>query len=501
MGKKLNFFQRAARTQKKQNERKKNARLAAERREERKENTRRRNEARFRHSSNRSKRIVKNYDATIYATKAMWDSGFHNYALPYKKEDGFKMMNDYRKIFGNFYSLRYSAILETPPKLLDNFLQHLFGNPHLLLEMRDDPYEPNPDVSISVLQLISPLFFPLDFFFYPGPRLEKNNGEGVIKEIVMDENYTTIHFYHDTNSETILLDIELDFLDPEKMKNGEYFLNEYGARLTSSGNNHTEFRHTAKYQEEVANSSICSMAITYVDQITRFSMKTKIEEYNIRISCDGIDGATGETVKNDLLTLSLTKDEYIDVRKSLKNKKNIDPIKFIKSLNSSWKSISSEKTIKCVFDESKWYDNNLPYIQLGGAGSISNNIINQLELNFDFDKEVHDFYVTAEDDWFFLDGKFLGFLDQKFPELKSDAFDKKLTAEDFSKMMYLDSDYEKEYLVKGAKSFLVYKGDIFVGEWLTQSQCAEDLNLSISDINRCLHNKSKSHKGYTFKYE
>ena len=54
---------------------------------------------------------------------------------------------------------------------------------------------------------------------------------------------------------------------------------------------------------------------------------------------------------------------------------------------------------------------------------------------------------------------------------------------------------------RGAKYFLVFKDNILIGEWLTQNQCARDLNLSVSHINRCLHKKRKSHKGYIFKYK
>jgi group I intron endonuclease len=38
------------------------------------------------------------------------------------------------------------------------------------------------------------------------------------------------------------------------------------------------------------------------------------------------------------------------------------------------------------------------------------------------------------------------------------------------------------------------------GTWELQSQCAKDLNLNQPDIWKCLHNKSKSSKGYVFRY-
>ena len=54
---------------------------------------------------------------------------------------------------------------------------------------------------------------------------------------------------------------------------------------------------------------------------------------------------------------------------------------------------------------------------------------------------------------------------------------------------------------RGAKPFLVTKkGGKIVGEWLTQNSCARDLNLNVGHINKCLHGKRKTHKGYTFSY-
>ena len=246
--------------------------------------------------------------------------------------------------------------------------------------------------STSLLTFL-PLIFPLDFFRTLGPQLEKNNGDAVIPEIVADENYTTIHAIHDIYhgedyENSVLLDIELNGLDPEKMENGQYFLNEYGAKITSSGNNHTEFRHTQKYQEDVANSAICSMAICYAYHIFRLTIG-RVDSCYVRISCDGIDGATGHTIDNYLLSVKF---EPADFKKM--NLRKIDPIEAIDSLESTRKSISSNKKIKFVFDEDDWSIQRgkddeilwggvavyIPYMRLGGEGCIMNNLSNQWKL-------------------------------------------------------------------------------------------------------------------------
>jgi group I intron endonuclease len=55
---------------------------------------------------------------------------------------------------------------------------------------------------------------------------------------------------------------------------------------------------------------------------------------------------------------------------------------------------------------------------------------------------------------------------------------------------------------RGAKPFFVQtKEGKYIGEWLNQSGCARELNLNKGHINRCLHGKRKSHKGYTFTYK
>lgn len=59
----------------------------------------------------------------------------------------------------------------------------------------------------------------------------------------------------------------------------------------------------------------------------------------------------------------------------------------------------------------------------------------------------------------------------------------------------------KHALVRGARAFLVYYGDKFVGEWIIQSQCAKDLGLSKAHINHCLYGERKIHKGYSFKFK
>lgn len=59
----------------------------------------------------------------------------------------------------------------------------------------------------------------------------------------------------------------------------------------------------------------------------------------------------------------------------------------------------------------------------------------------------------------------------------------------------------KSAVTHGAKPFQVFdKNEQLIGEWVNQHQCAEELNLNNRAINSCLHNKRKTHKDYTFKY-
>ena len=84
----------------------------------------------------------------------------------------------------------------------------------------------------------------------------------------------------------------------------------------------------------------------------------------------------------------------------------------------------------------------------------------------------------------------------------TDKNERKKVAEGMS--AYL-SDKERlriHSLQRGAKPFIVKtKEGEYVDEWLTQHECARELNLSVSHINNCLHGKRKSHKGYTFSYK
>jgi len=54
-------------------------------------------------------------------------------------------------------------------------------------------------------------------------------------------------------------------------------------------------------------------------------------------------------------------------------------------------------------------------------------------------------------------------------------------------------------ILKGAKPFFIYnwKGN-FIGEWINQYECAEELNISQSCISDCLLNKKKQSNGYVF---
>lgn len=65
-----------------------------------------------------------------------------------------------------------------------------------------------------------------------------------------------------------------------------------------------------------------------------------------------------------------------------------------------------------------------------------------------------------------------------------------------------NENLEKHAIERGAKPFIVRTKDgTYVGEWLSQSECARNLDLSVSHINKCLYNKRKSHKGYIFNFK
>jgi len=62
------------------------------------------------------------------------------------------------------------------------------------------------------------------------------------------------------------------------------------------------------------------------------------------------------------------------------------------------------------------------------------------------------------------------------------------------------SDYHRNKISEGhgATIFYVFKDNKLIGTWINQTECARDLNLSTSLLNRCLKRKQKTHKGYTF---
>lgn len=75
------------------------------------------------------------------------------------------------------------------------------------------------------------------------------------------------------------------------------------------------------------------------------------------------------------------------------------------------------------------------------------------------------------------------------------------TAEGTRKFLSDPKNRKEHSIQRGAKPFLVYINYIFVGEWLTQRECARELNLDYTKINSCLHGKRKSHRGYIFRYK
>lgn len=75
------------------------------------------------------------------------------------------------------------------------------------------------------------------------------------------------------------------------------------------------------------------------------------------------------------------------------------------------------------------------------------------------------------------------------------------TAEGMRKYLADPKKRRLHSIQRGARAFFVYKDGEFIGEWLTQRECARDLSLDYSHINRCLHGKRNSHGGYTFRYK
>jgi group I intron endonuclease len=86
----------------------------------------------------------------------------------------------------------------------------------------------------------------------------------------------------------------------------------------------------------------------------------------------------------------------------------------------------------------------------------------------------------------------------------------KLSDEQKQKISNFMSNYKsdieirnKAAIANGGKPFLVFKDANLIGRWVSQRQCARELNLQQSYIGKCLKNntKNKTHKGYTFRYE
>jgi hypothetical protein len=86
-------------------------------------------------------------------------------------------------------------------------------------------------------------------------------------------------------------------------------------------------------------------------------------------------------------------------------------------------------------------------------------------------------------------------------ERYKDKSEREKTADGMRKYLSDPDNRRKHSVQRGAKPFLVYKDGKLIGEWLTQRECARDLNLNYSHINRCLYGKRSSHGGYTFKYK
>jgi len=87
-------------------------------------------------------------------------------------------------------------------------------------------------------------------------------------------------------------------------------------------------------------------------------------------------------------------------------------------------------------------------------------------------------------------------------EYYSDGTESEKRKKEMEDYLSIEENLIKHSIQRGAKKFMVYdsKGK-FIGEWLTQSQCARDLELNVSHINQCLHGNRKTHMGYRFKFK
>jgi predicted GIY-YIG superfamily endonuclease len=71
-----------------------------------------------------------------------------------------------------------------------------------------------------------------------------------------------------------------------------------------------------------------------------------------------------------------------------------------------------------------------------------------------------------------------------------------------TRLLFQNKEFkEKHALSLGCKEFCAMKDGIVVGIFLTQNDCSTALGLNRVCICRCLNNKQKAHKGYTFKYK
>jgi group I intron endonuclease len=64
--------------------------------------------------------------------------------------------------------------------------------------------------------------------------------------------------------------------------------------------------------------------------------------------------------------------------------------------------------------------------------------------------------------------------------------------------------YESKILIskaQGAKPFVVFKDNNFVGEWTLKKECADFLGIDNSNITKYLKGKTKNSLGYIFKYK
>jgi len=251
--------------------------------------------------------------------------------------------------------------------------------------------EKNPKDRINLLHheymLLFYFIFPLDFIKVQGPKIPKNSSQIILDEFT-DEDYTALDLAINSSSKLLYINIELNFLNPEKMEKSQYFLSEYGLKLKPSGNDMSEFKHSKKLQEDIADQTIASMVLAYCNVIFN---ATDLEIIKIRMSTDGIDLSTGNVKENVILAASIDKSNFEKI-----NLAKVNPLQSLDNFNIVKKSIKSDKDLKIpdeIFNMGDFNDLFTLRIDESNAGDIeifAETIINSKNNNSlkDLEKEL-----------------------------------------------------------------------------------------------------------------